>query len=111
MSKFDYGHFVGGDERFAVNAEKYTKEEAVALADGEIGRGSGEYTLLVTRIYVRHRAGINEDNEPVVGWWLEDRQYKRSCPVYAFRASENDLSHLNSEYYECIRMNVKEAGA
>ena len=109
MSKFEYARFVGGDESFAVNAEKYTKEEAIALADDEIGWGPGEYSLLITRIFVRHRAGLNEDNEPVVGWWLEDKQHKRSCPVYAFRASENDLSHLNSEYCECLRMNVKVA--
>ena len=108
MSKFEHAHFVGGDESFAVNAEKYTKEEAIALADDEIGWGPGEYTMVVTRIFVRHRAGLNEDNEPVVGWWLEDRQYKRSCPVYAFRASEYEPAHFDTKYYEAIRMNVKE---
>lgn len=98
MSKFDYGFFSGGDENFAVNAEKYTKEQAIKIANEEIGE-RGEYWLLLSDSFVCHRAGINEDNQPTVGWWLEYTKRKRSCPVFAFRAMMSDPSQDTRKYY------------
>jgi hypothetical protein len=109
MSKFDYAVFSGGDEDFAVNSDKYTKEEAIALACQEVGYTHIEYTLLLDNMFVRHRAGLDEDNKPTVGWWLESFKYKRSCPVYAFRAIKYEPSPYDRKHYECIKMNAKEA--
>lgn len=86
MSKFDYCEFYGGYGTFAVNSQKYTKEEAIEIFEGEtvnkLGDERKDYTI--DTAWVRHRAGINEDHEPVVGWWLEYSQHTRSCPVWEF---------------------------
>lgn len=86
MSKFEYSGFSGGDGDFAVNAEKYTEEQAIKIfqeeTSGVVGEARGEYKIVPA--YVRHRAGVNEDGERQVGWWLEYHKYKRSCPVWSF---------------------------
>ena len=87
MSKFDYcGFYGGGEMEFAVNAEEYTKEQAIGIFEfetgGKVGDSKNEYRVISA--YVRHRAGRNDDGEPCVGWWLEDQKHKRSCPVWAF---------------------------
>ena len=88
MSKFEYSAFYGGYDEFAVNAEKFTLEEAIEIFEKEcppnkVGNEIGQY--VVSKAYVEWRAGINEDNEPCVGWWIEySRRKKGSCPVYAF---------------------------
>lgn len=90
MSKFVFGSFIGGYDEFAVNAEKYTYEQAIdifkqeyACENDRVGAEVGEY--IVSNAFVKWRAGMNEDNEPVVGWWLEYQQRpKGSCPVWAF---------------------------
>lgn len=85
MSKFDSGYF---DSTFAVNAEKYELEKAIEIFEFEcspdkVGDEKGQYE--VSKAYVKWRAGINEDGEPCVGWWLEPRPRKKgSCPVYVF---------------------------
>lgn len=82
MSKFDYGSFYGGYDTFAVSMEKFSFAEAVDKYIEETGVVSGE-EIAVCHAYVRHRAGRNEDGECCVGWWLEYKKHKRSCPVYA----------------------------
>ena len=86
MSKFEFSSFIGGYGEFAVNSQKYTKEEAIEIfikeMDCNIGNGLKDYAI--EGAYVRHRAGGNEDGEPQVGWWLEDFEHKRSCPVWSF---------------------------
>ena len=89
MSKFEYACFFGGYDDFAVNKEKYTKEQAIDIYKTENRHLKGEGKLIaVTNAFVRHRAGINEDYEPCVGWWLEYKEHKRSCPVWAFHTTK-----------------------
>ena len=86
-SKFEYASFDDGGWQcfFAVSKQKYTQEEANNLFEQEIA-----YEAEICKIHdcaVRWRAGINEDGEPVVGWWLEldaDGTEPRCCPVWAF---------------------------
>ncbi|HBJ2623426.1 TPA: hypothetical protein LA827_003228 [Clostridium botulinum] len=88
MSKFEFGSFFGGNECFAVNAEKYTEQEAVKIFEEEcepckVGFEKGNYK--VSFAYVKWRAGRNEDNEPCVCWWIEYSPRKKgSCKVYTF---------------------------
>jgi len=88
VSKFEYASFYGGWEDFAVNAEKYTKQEAIEVFEREcepdkVGKEIGQYEVL--EMYVKWRAGINDDGEPCAGWWLESYKRKKgSCPVWAF---------------------------
>lgn len=101
ISKFDFTSFVGGYDSFAVSKQKYTKEEAIEIAkaeyfyqdDGYIGIGDG---------FVRHRAGVNEDGEKVVGWWGEYEEYERSCPVWMFHYSKSPKDK-DYEYIELIK--------
>lgn len=101
MSKFNYAIFVGGCDDLAVSKEKYSKEEAIEIAKAELYRTKKPYYICVCDGYVRHRAGINEDNEPCVGWWLEYKEYKRSCPCWVFHISEKEDHGFHNEY-ECI---------
>lgn len=85
ISKFEDGHFFGGKGEYAVNAQKYTKEQAIEMAKIECEHPYIEnYYLCVMGGFVRWRVGFNEDGEKQIGWWLEYREYERSCPVYVF---------------------------
>ena len=71
MSKFDYMNFWGDCiETLAVSKEKYTKEQAIEVAKIELESIGKPYYIAVGNGYVRHRAGVNEDGEPCVCWWL-----------------------------------------
>jgi len=83
-SKFDYGYFSGGYHHFAVNAAKYTEEEAKKIYQDEYYYPDSPY--LIEKSHVKWRAGINEDNEPCVGYWFDySPTEKRSVEVWAFR--------------------------
>lgn len=89
MSKFDYASFNGGYDTFAVSKEKYTKEQAIEIAKIELESIKKPYYIAVGDCHVRHRAGINEDGEPCVGWWLEYTEHKRSCPAWCFHKAQS----------------------
>lgn len=111
MSKFNYGEFYGGYDEFAVNSEKYTKDEAIILYIKEMIEGyerPDDIMISVGQYYVRHRPGRNEDNEPCVGWWIEYEQHDRSCPVYCFHTIDGDNDPRtpidNRDGYELIKV-------
>lgn len=98
MSKFEYEHFYGGYDDFAVSKEKYSKEQAIALYCTEKNIQKGE-KIAVMDAFVRHRVGWNADNERCVCWWLEYKEHSRSCPVYAFHKVLREMpKELESEY-------------
>ena len=92
MSKFDYDVFIGGYDELAVSKEKYTKEQAVELAKIELESINKPYYIAIGNGFVRHRAGVNEEGKPCVGWWLEDMEHSRSCPCWVFHQAK-DLEH------------------
>lgn len=102
MSKFTYDIFYGGYDILAVSKEKYTKEEAIELAKVELEHDEKPYYLAVGSAFVRHRAGVNEDHEPCVGWWLEYKEHKRSCPCWVFHIAcdTDEFFHEDYEYIE-----------
>ena len=87
LSKFDYGAFYSyyPDCRyFAASVQRFTKEEAEALFQQECGPVE---CYEVSTASVVWRAGVDEDNEPRVCWWLEldhDGSEPRHCPVWLF---------------------------
>lgn len=98
MSKFNYEIFYGGYDTLAVSKEKYTKEQAIAIAKRELESFKKPCYLAIGEGFVRHRAGINEDGEPCVGWWIEYSEHKRSCPVYVFHITDNVDEHFKEDY-------------
>lgn len=86
-SKFEYGRFYDWpDEWFAVNAQKYTEEEAIAIFQQEMEEESTPYKI--GRAAVIWRVGYNEDGERCAGWWLDlthDGTEPRYCPVWLFQ--------------------------
>jgi hypothetical protein len=109
MSKFDYAIFYGGYDDLAVSKEKYSKEQAIEIAKQELKHRNHKY-LAIGNGYARHRAGINEDNEPCVGWWLEYKKHKISCPCWLFHTSgsDNEKFFKDYEYIEFERVNADE---
>lgn len=101
MSKFDYLPFVGGYDELAVSKEKYTKEQAIEIAKFELERNKKPYYIAVGDGYVRHRAGVDEDGEPRVCWWLEYTKHKRSCPCWVFHVAI-DKNEFHAKGYEYI---------
>lgn len=91
-SKFQYVMFYDGEEILAVSKEKYSKEEAIEIAKVELERLDSEkpYFICINDGFVRHRAGVNDDGEPCVGWWLEEYPYKTSCPCWVFTVTSKD---------------------
>lgn len=78
-SKFDYDVFTDGS--FAANSQVYTKEEAIAIFVKETEPEPSDIFYVGTA-FVTWRAGVNEDYEPCVAWWIDKTPYKRSCPVW-----------------------------
>jgi hypothetical protein len=103
MSKFDYTTFYGGYDVLAVSKEKHTREEAIEIAKQELYCSKPCY-LAIGDGFARHRAGINEDNEPCVGWWLEYHEHKRSCPCWVFHLTPNKEEKF-FKGYEYIELN------
>ena len=68
---------------FAVNSQVYTKEEAIAIFVEET-EPDPSAMFYVGTAFVTWRAGVNEDYEPLVAWWIDKTPYKRSCPVWIF---------------------------
>jgi len=102
-SKFDFNIFYGGYDSFAVSKQKYTKEQATELAKIELETHEKPYYIAVGSGFVTHRAGINEDGEPGVGWWLEYKEHERSCPAWVFHRTTDSVEWDNKEY-ECIEV-------
>lgn len=101
ISKFDNSSFYGGYDEIAVSKQKYTKEEAIEIVITKYWPYKKDGYLAVGNGYVRHGYGVDEDNEPCCGWWLEYDESKRSCPCYVFHwAKTND--EWNKENYEYI---------
>jgi len=98
MSKFNYANFYGGYDTLAVSKEKYTKEQAIDIAKIELESIKKPYYIAIGNGYVRHRAGVNEDGEPQVGWWLEYEENKRSCPAWVFHRTINNKEHFCGDY-------------
>ena len=99
MSKFDYENFYGeGIDYFAVSKEKFTKEQAIEIAKMELESIGKPYYIAIGDGYARHRAGISDDGEPCVGWWLEYEEHNRSCPCWVFHRTANKNEKWNEEY-------------
>jgi len=98
MSKFDYDNFYGGYDSFAVSKEKHSKQEAINIAKKECSHIDQIY-LAVGDAFVKHRAGINEDNEPCVGWWIEYDDTGCNCPVFVFHLTNDKNEHFNGYEY------------
>lgn len=78
-SKFEYSLF--SDGYFAVSKQKYTKEQAIEIFKREMDL-KGSCLITVGSAFVRYRYGINDDNEPCSGWWIEVGERRRSCPAW-----------------------------
>lgn len=103
MSKFEHCSFRDGYDDYAVSKEKFSLERAIEIYKHETGAGDVPMTsVAVTSAFVRHRAGINEDGEPSVGWWLEYRNHGRNCPVWAFHTTRttDDECFKGYEYHQ-----------
>lgn len=97
MSKFDYEIFYGGFDELAVSKQRYSKEEAIKIAKEELKYRKHKY-LAVGNAFVRHRAGQDENYEPCVGWWLEYKEHKRSCPCWVFHTTNKTDEHFKDDY-------------
>lgn len=97
-SKFDYGSFYGGYDEFAVNAQRFTLEEATKLLEKELEVDANDWVM--SKAFVKWRAGVDEDHEKCVGWWLEYKQREKgSCPVYAFHRKQYHRESLAKDLW------------
>jgi hypothetical protein len=96
ISKFDYSSFNGGFDDFAVSRQKFSIGEALQLFVDESVINEGD-VIGVTYAYATHRAGMTDDNEPCVGWWLGYTYTKRGRPVYAMHKVRKG-THVWPEY-------------
>lgn len=104
-SKFDVDIFCGGFDILAVSKQKHSREEAIEIAKIELGlpydqQGAFPYIAMGDG-FVRHRAGITEDGERSVGWWLEYDEHARSCPAWVFHNAKSKEEIIKGyEYLE-----------
>lgn len=92
-SKFDTELFYDGDTAIlAVSKQRHTLEDALLIASQEFGINEAQVKVLPrSDQWVKFRAGINEDGEPTVGWWIESKDNGRSCPCWCFECFEFDI--------------------
>lgn len=90
--------------------EKYTLNEAIKLYLQECVdsyKDKSDLIIAIRKAYVRHRAGVNEDCEPCVGWWLEYSKHKRSCPAYCFHTIyDGEAQYEQDRLYGYLYINV-----
>ena len=98
MSKFDYNYFCGDYNCLCISKEKYTKEEALKLAKVEFEYADGYFAI--ADAFVRHRAGVDEDGERRVCWWLEFYDAGRNCPVWCIRYVQKDKLEVDKKVEE-----------
>lgn len=87
MSKFEYESYNHYVCHFAINAKKYTKEQAIAILEEET-----KYRLndemdgyAIGKGFVTHQFWYTEDNERQLGWVISiESLSKRSVPVWRF---------------------------
>lgn len=84
-SKFDYEVFYGdGGTWIAFSKQRYTKEQAIELWEMETELTFDNNCHVVYEKFTRYRFGINQDDEPISGWFLEQEDYgNKSVPVWA----------------------------
>lgn len=110
MSKFEQSIFYDEDcDYFVISKEKFTEQQAISLAIENLSPRDDAWTLAMRDCFVRHRAGINFDGEPTVGWWLEDQQYARSCPCWSFHVAGDNGAWSDELDCEFIRVPSKAA--
>lgn len=64
MSKFEHWYFQGDLDDYAVNAKKYTRDEAIGiyLLEKGIAPDYKGIKVSVCDAFVRHRAGVDDEN-------------------------------------------------
>lgn len=84
-SKFDYEFFYGDDGSWiGISKQVYSREEAIAIWEEETDKKFDENSRSVQDRFARYRFGLNEDDEPVSGWFLEGEDHgNKSVPVWA----------------------------
>lgn len=103
ISKFDHDYFYSDFGEYAFNKQKYSEQQAVQLF--RVENGCPDSDIAVCDAFVIHRAGINDDNEPIVGWWLEYEDKGRSCPVYAMHIKDNNFDYSEFKEYRFHTVN------
>lgn len=81
-SKFNYSSFTDG--YFAVNKDKYTQDQAIAIFQEETGENPKEI-LTGTVLF---GMGIDDNGDKHNTWWLNiyyKQNTKRRCPVWVMR--------------------------
>lgn len=101
LSKFDRGAFFGGYDQLAISKQRYTKEQAIEQAKLEYEHKETGY-IAIGNGYARHRAGVNEDGEKCVGWWLEYEEHSRSCPCWVIHWCKDIETNIFAKDYEYI---------
>ena len=82
ISKFQYEEYRGDYPCFAFNQQKYTKEQSIEIWKQEVWFDDYKPEPIISESFVTWRAGVTEDYEPRVGWWLSDTQYRKSVKVW-----------------------------
>ena len=82
MSKFDFAEFFDGhDSELALSMERYSFDEARAIAASEL---DGPVTPVEGVWCVRWRFGLDLDDDPIDDWFLDPGNLPRSCAVWVF---------------------------
>lgn len=106
LSKFNYGVFVDGSRQYvAVSMQRYTFEEAVRIASEQLGVDYSNCSFAYNEAWVMHRAGVDEDGNKIVGWWMENIYRPRCCPCWIFPARQYEDFISNGNVCKFRRLN------
>jgi len=83
VSKFDFDTFYSEDGNLlGVSKQRHSFNEAVEIARHEMGWQ--DYKLMVADKWACHRTGQTLEGDPTVGWFADDADNGRSCPIWLF---------------------------
>jgi hypothetical protein len=80
---FDCAEFFDEDtdeSAFAVSMEKYTVDQVLGIFKKEFG-----ISVMISdlkKMWVSYGVGHDYDDEKLLGWWLDSKPIKGSCPVW-----------------------------
>ena len=105
MSKFDFEIFRDDIDFLAVSKERYSKEEAIAVAQRELcghdcSKCKEACFFGVSNAFVRWRVGWNDEHERCAGWWLETQEGPRCCPVWMFHVTDDPQKDVFPDWYD-----------
>ena len=109
LSKFEFSSFFdewGDLSYFGASRQRYSLEDAAKICESEMDWQEGDF--IVAQWWTRHRVGQSFDGEPCAGWFIDDHDDGRSCPIWLFEYGAMDKRNVRDGFMTLDEMRAGE---